>query len=182
MRSREPRRISADELWEYALKRLAARAYSSGELKEKLRRNASHAQDVEVILARLKEHGYLNDRAYAESYAHARLDNRQFGKLRVLHDLRGKRVAPALASGAVRKVFAGVDEDALAEEYVRRKYRYAARDELFQSERDLSAAYGRLRRAGFPSGSIVRVLKKFAKNPDLLDAFEAPGEAEEETE
>ena len=79
MPARPARTFSADELWEYALKRLADRAHSAGELREKLRRKASRAGDVDATLARLKESGYLDDRAYAESYAHARLDDRQFG-------------------------------------------------------------------------------------------------------
>ena len=37
----------------------------------------------------------------------------------------------------------------------------------------------RLLRAGFRTGEILRALKKFAKNPDLLDGFEPPEEAEE---
>jgi hypothetical protein len=43
----------------------------------------------------------------------------------------------------------------------------------------MAAAYRRLLRAGFRSGDIVRVLKRFARNPDLLEEFEAPGEGEE---
>ena len=178
---RPARTFSADELWEYALEGLADRAHSAGELREKLRRKASRAGDVDATLARLNESGYLDDRAYAESYAHARLDDRQFGSMRVLRDLRERRVAPSLAERAVRHVFAHVDEEALAEEYVRRKYRAAPRAELFRSEKDLAAAYRKLLRAGFGTGVIIRVLKRFAGDPDLLDAFEPPPESEEET-
>jgi hypothetical protein len=50
---------------------------------------------------------------------------------------------------------------------------------LFQEDKDLASAYRRLLRAGFRTGEIVRVLKKFAKNPELLDSFEPPEETEE---
>jgi len=40
----------------------------------------------------------------------------------------------------------------------------------------MASAYRRLLRAGFRSAVIVRVLKKFARDPDLLDGFEPPEE------
>ena len=63
---------------------------------------------------------------------------------------------------------------------VRRKYRSVPREGLFQEEKDLASAYRRLLRAGFRTGEIIRVLKKFAKNPELLDNFEPPEQTEEE--
>jgi hypothetical protein len=35
-------------------------------------------------------------------------------------------------------------------------------------------------RAGFGSGNIIRVLKRFAANPELLDQFEPPAESGQE--
>jgi hypothetical protein len=49
-----------------------------------------------------------------------------------------------------------------------------------QDEKDLASAYRRLMRAGFRSGEVIRALKRFAKNPELLDNFEAPQETAEE--
>jgi SOS response regulatory protein OraA/RecX len=72
-----------------------------------------------------------------------------------------------------------VDEQALIEDWIRRKYRTAPREGLFAEEKDLAAAYRRLVRAGFRTGEIVKALKRFAKDPDLLDGFEPPEEPEE---
>jgi len=85
-------------------------------------------------------------------------------------------VAPSLAERTVKKVYEEVDEEALIEEWIRRKYRLAQREGLFQEDRELAAAYRRLLRAGFRTGEIVKVLKRFAKNPELLDSFEPPEE------
>jgi hypothetical protein len=90
-------------------------------------------------------------------------------------------VAPALAEGTVQQVYEGVDESALIEEWIRRKYRTAPREGLFHEEKDLASAYRRLARAGFRTGEIIRVLKRFAKDPDLLDNFEPPEEDEPES-
>src|SRR5579863_4989837 len=176
MEERKVSFLAAEALWAYALKVLGGRAYSIAELREKLRRRAEHAGDVDEILARLKDHGYLDDRRFAEGFAAARLSNERFGRTRVLQDLRRHRVAPSLAERVVKKVYQEVDEEALIEEWVRRKYRMAVRESLFQEEKDLAAAYRRLLRAGFRTGETVKVLKRFAKNPDLLDSFEPPDE------
>ena len=62
---------------------------------------------------------------------------------------------------------------------MRRKYRAAPREGLFADRNDLGAAYRRLVRAGFRSGEILKVLKRFAKDPELLDGFEPPEEEED---
>ena len=180
MEERKPRRLDANALWEYALKSLGARAQSIGELREKLRRRAERAGDIDGVLARLKEHQYLDDRRYAESFASARLANEKVGRTRVIRELRARRVAPAVAERTVEKVYQGVEETALIEEWIRRKYRMAPREGLFKDRKDLAAAYRRLARAGFRASGILTVLKRFAKDPELLDGFEPPEEPTEE--
>jgi len=173
------RRLSLDELMEYALNALAARACSSGELRRKLAARAETAADVDIALSRLKEYGYLDDRRFAESYAAARLESQGFGKGRVVRDLRRRRIAPAEAERAAAKAYRGVDEVALAESFIRRKYRGKAADGFLQDPKDLASAYRRLIHAGFSPGTAIRVLKRFAREPELLDSFEPPPEGEE---
>jgi regulatory protein len=179
MKERAPKRLDAGALWLYALKVLGGRAHSSGELRQKMRLRAMRPEDVDEALVRLKELGYLDDRKFAESFAASRLSGDKFGRTRVIQDLRQRRVAPALAETTAAKVYENVDESAMIEDLIRRKYRTAAREGLFQEDKDMAAAYRRLARAGFRSADIIRVLKKFARNPDLLDSFEPPEAAEE---
>ncbi|MGA2577042.1 MAG: regulatory protein RecX [Bryobacteraceae bacterium] len=180
MKERKRAPLDADALWQYALRVLGGRAYSSGELREKLRAKAERAADVDLTMARLKEYGYLNDRRFAENFAAARLENEGLGKTRVLADLHRRRVAPAVAQQSVGKVYEDVSEEALAEDFVRRKFRMASKENLFQDDKQMASAYRRLIRAGFRSATVLAVLKKFAHNPDLLDAFEPPEETAEE--
>ncbi|MBV9746468.1 MAG: RecX family transcriptional regulator [Acidobacteriia bacterium] len=172
MAERKPRTLDDGALWAYALRLLSGRAHSQGELREKLRRRAERGAVVDELLARLKEYGYLDDRKFAETFAAARLANEKLGKGRVVRDLRQRRVAPGLAEQTVRQVYQDVNEEALIEDWIRRKYRLASREDLFQQDKDLAAAYRRLLRAGFRSGEILRVLRRFARNPELLDSFE----------
>ena len=180
MKERKRPRLDAAALWEYALRVLAGRAHSTGDLRQKLRGKAERAADVDPTIARLKEYGYLNDRKFAESFAAARLENEGLGKTRVLADLSRRRVAAAVAQQSVGKVYEDVNEQALAEDFVRRKFRMASKENLFQDEKQMASAYRRLLRAGFRSATTIAVLKKFARDPDLLDGFEPPEETGEE--
>jgi regulatory protein len=168
----KPRPLEADALWEYALRALARRAHSAGELREKLLRRAARAGDVPGILARLKDYGYLDDRRFAENYAAARLENEGFGKARALQDLRKRRVAPAVAAKAVEKAYGGVEEQRLIEDFLRRKFRGRDLETYLAEPKNLAAAYRRLRGAGFSGGESLRVLKRFAAEPELLDGLE----------
>ena len=180
MEERKPRPLDSEALWSYALKLLGGQARSSGEMREKLGRRAVRAIDVETVIARLKDAGYLDDHRFAEAFAAARLANDRLGRARVVQDLRQRRVAPALAAETVRAVYAEVDEQALIEAWIRHKYRQTPREGLFADHKDLANAYRRMQHAGFRSDQILRALKGFAKNPDLLDAFEPPEPAPED--
>src|ERR1035437_10526086 len=125
MEERKIRRLDGSALWTYAIKALAGRAYSTGELREKLRRRAERSAAVDEVLARLKDIGYLDDRRFAEGFAAARLANEKLGRTRVIQDLRRRRVAPSLAERTVQRVYQDVDEEALIEDLIRRKYRLA---------------------------------------------------------
>jgi regulatory protein len=176
----QPRRLDRAALWDYALRSLGSRAQSTAELRTKLARRAERAEDVDEVLTQLKDYGYLDDRRFAESFATARLENQKFGKSRVLRDLRQRKVAATTSEKTVAKVYSDVNETALIEEWIRRKYRSAPREGLFQEDKDLASAYRRLLHAGFRSGDIITVLKKIAKDPDRLDNFEPPDAASEE--
>jgi regulatory protein len=179
MEERKSRLLDADALWAYALRSLGGRAHSTGELREKLRRRAARLSDVETVLSRLKAARYLDDQRFAEGFASARLSGRGIGRRRVVNDLRQRRVAPAVAQKTVEKVFRDVNEEALIEDWIRRKYRLALRDGLFQEDKDWAAAYRRLFHAGFQPAEISKVLKRFARNPELLDQVEPPEEEAE---
>ena len=165
--------LDRDKLLNVALRALGARAHSTGELREKLRRRAENEADVDAVLAKVKEAGYLNDRRFAESYAAARLEDQGLGKIRVLRDLRQKRVAPELAAQVTEQTYAATNEADLVEEFLRRKYRGKKLGEFLNEQKNLAAAFRRLRYAGFSAAQSIRVLKRFSNQPEALDALEA---------
>ena len=156
----------------YALRTLGARAHSSGELRQKLVRRAERPSDVDAVLSRLKESGYVDDRRYAESYASARLENEGHGRMRVLRDLRQRRIAPALAEKTVERTFKETDEVELIEAYLSRKFRGKDLASWLSEDKNLMAAYRRLRYAGFSGGNSIRVLKRYTQQADQLEGSE----------
>jgi regulatory protein len=170
------RKLAAEELFEYAVKCLGVRAYSTGDLKAKLRLRAVNLADAETTIDRLKDIGYLNDQRFAEGYASARVENEGFGRMRVLSDLRARRVSGTLAEQAVEQALGGKSEAELIDSYIERRMPSIAAGGRIEDERKLANAYRRLRRAGFTSGPILTALKGRAARPELL---EEPAEEEE---
>jgi regulatory protein len=174
---RKTKLLDQEQLLNAALRTLGGRACSTGELREKLRRRAERAEDVDRVLAKLKDAGYLNDRRFAESYAAARLENQGFGKMRVLRDLRQHRVAPKLAEQVTEKAFEETNETDLIEAFLQRKYRGKQLGSFLAVDKNLAAAFRRLRYAGFSAGASIRVLKRYASQADALEDIE-PDEPE----
>ena len=170
MRKRAPKLLDANTLWDFALKLLGRRALSSSELRRKLASKAAEAADIDPVIARLKEYGYLDDNRFAESFASARKENQGFGRMRVLRDLRQRRVAPAVADRAVTQAYAGTDETRLIEEFMERKFRGKNLGAWLKEEKRLAQAFRRLRYAGFSAGASIQVLKRYsARAEDLQD-------------
>jgi len=174
-----PKPLDIDALMAYAARTLGARAQSSSELREKLRRRAARKEDVDQVLSRLKDAGYLNDKRFAESFANWRRDNAGFGKTRVVRDLMARRVAPALARQATDTAYIESDETAMIEQFLARKYRGKDLNALLTEEKHLAAAYRKLRGAGFSGGNSIRVLKRYAAEADRLEALAEVDENEE---
>jgi regulatory protein len=172
MARQTPKPLDIPGLMAYAARTLASRAQTSSELREKLRRRAARGEDVDEVLGRLKDAGYLNDKRFAESFASWRRENQGLGKTRVVRDLMARRVAPALAKQAAETAYREVDEVAMIEKFLERKYRGKDLGSLLAEEKHLASAYRKLRGAGFTTGNSIRVLKRYAAEAERLADME----------
>jgi regulatory protein len=179
MNARAPKRLDSGKLLDYALRVLSGRAHSLGELRQKLQRRAENAADIDQVMLKLKESGYLNDRRFAEGFANSRLANDGMGRMRVLRDLRQKRVAPKLAEQVVEQTFRETDETQLVEAWLQRKYRGKPLPALLSDPKKLATVFRRLRYAGFSASVAINVLKRYAKEAEELEAIDStePDEA-----
>lgn len=171
MQSRKPKELEEPALFEYAIRTLASRGQSLGQVRDKLRRRAAHPGDIEGVLARLKDLGYLDDRRFAESFAAGRLQNEGLGKLRVLRELRQRRVAPALAEKVVGETYLSSDETALIGAWLERKYRGKDLTQWLKEPKNLASAFRRMRLAGFSPSLSIQELKRHASLPADIEAL-----------
>ncbi|HWP83829.1 MAG TPA: regulatory protein RecX [Terriglobia bacterium] len=156
-RRRKPKPIPDERaLYEIAVRALARRARSIGELRQVLERRKAANEDIEAVLARLKEHGYLDDARYARAFAAARIDNDRQGARRVARDLAARRVHPELIQKTVRAAYEGIDEQELLRDYLRRKVRLAKPPAKASA---VASLFRRLLRAGFSSATISKELQ-----------------------
>jgi len=178
VKPRKPRQLDAKGLFDYAVKVLGGRALTQGELALRLKARAERAADVDGVLFRLKQYGYLDDRRFAETFSRLRRDNDGFGKLRVLRDLRSRRVAPAMAEQAVAQAYSQSDESELIAKFLERKLRHASARPAIDNPRKLASLYRMLLRAGFTSGKILVALRKLPAQPEWVDNLETTAENE----
>jgi len=131
---------------------LARRAHSTAELRRKLRRRAAAPAEVEPLLARLSQRGWLDDRRFARAYARTRSQYRRYGRQRIERELRQRGVDPELIAAALAEAFAEEGEErTLVRQRLERRLRGAQRP---YSMRFLRSVYASLLRAGFPSAII----------------------------
>jgi regulatory protein len=159
--------IDESSLYEYAIAALARRMHSVAELKRKLRTRCPEETVIDRVVARLKEHKYLNDAGFAANYSTFRRDNQKFGRRRVTTDLKVKGVHADVIEKAVDEAYAGVNEAELARAFLERK-----RLKKPQNNRESARIFRALMRAGFGIATSITILKTWNVDDDVLAAFQ----------
>ena len=162
---------SEDELYEYAVGALARRMRSVAELKRLLRPRVEAGTEygrtlVELVIRRLKDRGYLNDANYAQAYSSFRRDNEKYGRRRVITDLKAKGVHGEVIEKAVASVYANINEERQARDFLRRKRLVKP-----QGQKQAARVFRQLLRAGFTSKTIFAILKKWDVDDETLTAL-----------
>jgi regulatory protein len=134
---------------------------------------------IEGVVSRLKDQRYLNDTQYATLYSTFRKDGDKLGQRRVETDLMAKGVHKDVIAKTVNETYAGVNEEALARDYLRRKRipqpSTPKRGDLAsykQSQKESAKVFRTLVRAGFRTGTIVKILKKWNVEDEVLTALQ----------
>jgi regulatory protein len=171
----------AESLYEYAVGALARRMRTVAELKRVLRqKKISGDADaaIEQVITRLKDQKYLNDTQYATAYSSIRRDSK-LGKQRVITDLKARGVHGEVIAKTVDSVYEGTDEEQLARDYLRKKRMQPPakprRDDVAgrkQFEKETARIFRALVRAGFRTGTIIKVLKNFGGEDEVLGELE----------
>jgi regulatory protein len=163
----KPRQLETEsEMYDVALRALMRRAHSVHEMKKKLERRSDNKLLVQVVMARLKENGLIDDARYAKQFARQRTESRKQGKFRVARDLRARGVPDKHIEAALEETSKSTDESAMVRQRIERKLR-SHRGEI--DEKKMASIYGSLLRAGFSADVVRRELKAIVKEdvPDI---------------
>ena len=168
-----PRKLDTEkDLHDYALRILMRRAHSVHEMKQKLLRRADSELLAQVVLARLKESGQLDDSSYAKQFTRQRTEVRKQGKFRITRDLRARGVPDRHINTAIAESAESHDEAAAVRQRIERKLRSFRGSGLVLtspemkkeiSEKKFASIYRSLLAAGFPADLIRRELKSLTR-------------------
>ncbi|MGH9432412.1 MAG: regulatory protein RecX [Terriglobia bacterium] len=139
-----------------AIRLLARRSYSVAELRRALQRKLGKDADLDPVLARLRQLGYLDDRKFASQFASSLTRNRTFGRRRVKHELQAKLVDYRAIDAALDQAYEDVNEQQLLERALERKLR-SIRPPI--TTRKISSLCQSLMRLGFPFDAIMKTVR-----------------------
>jgi regulatory protein len=130
---------------------------------------------IAAVLSRLREYGYLDDAAFAETYARLRQENEKFGQRRVRQDLQQKGVNSELIATTLEARYGQTNEEALAREHLERK-----RIRKPENEKETARIMRRLVAAGFSTAIIYKILRQWEVPDEALAVLENLDEEQRE--
>jgi regulatory protein len=134
--------------FQHAVKLLAAKSRSVGELRERLlAMRPTDAATVEAVIGRLREYGYLDDERYAVAYASVKVRQRPVGRARLERDLAVRKVSSETATEALDQVFTETAEADLLALAIEKRLRLRGQP---KTRADSKKLFDHLLRQGFP--------------------------------
>jgi len=132
------------------------------ELRERLleERGATKA-NVEEVIARLHEYGYLDDAKFAQSYASLRVQQRPIGRRRLQRDLWLKKVDKQTAEEALDEVFEAMPETELIDRAIAKRLRLRGKP---KSREDAKKLFDHLLRQGFSFDLVADKVRALTKS------------------
>jgi regulatory protein len=131
-----------------AIKLISAKSRSIAELRERLLQGRDATPtDVEAVISRLKEYGYLDDERFAQNYASLKVKQRPIGRRRMERDLKFKKVDNTVASEALELVYAETTEEELIDRAIEKRLRSKGRP---KNRLEAKSLFDHLLRQGFP--------------------------------
>ena len=129
-----------------ALRLLAMREHSEGELRWKLRRKGYDRAVIEQTIVKYRRQGAVDDARFAQMIGRSLMERRPCGTAYLRACLQRKHITRELAEETAQMLFAGTNENDLAVEALRQRW---ARFSQFELERARRKAYNYLARRGF---------------------------------
>jgi regulatory protein len=156
-------------VFQRAAKLLAAKQRSVEELRERLLEGrGATKQNVDEVIARLRDYGYLDDAKFAQSYASLRLRERPIGRRRLARALWLKKVDEKTVNAALDEVFEATPEHELIDQAIAKRIRLRGKP---KTREDAKKLFDHLLRQGFEFELVSEKVRSLAKS-----AADEPGQ------
>ena len=141
-----------------AIDLISRRLRSEKEIRDYGRRKGWTEVNIERVIARLKDHGYLNDLLFTEAFVRSRQNRQRYSKKRIEQDLIKKGVS----KDVIRQVLTDdqPDNDALDKLVAKRIHRYE----------DINKLKAYLLRAGFNYEDITSAIDRYLSSQNKNDS------------
>jgi len=154
-----------------AMRMLERRPHSEKEIRTKLGRKGYVPDAVDAAVQRLKDHGLIDDAAYARAFARSKLNRKPVGRRLIEAGLGAKGVSRETAKRETGAVVGDRDEAAVALEavrkYLKRKPLKHTGERSKEAMQERSRMTGWLIRQGFDGDQIRKALTAALKtDPD----------------
>jgi len=149
--------LSPDRAYQYVLRLLTGRDYSTARVRSKLAAREVADGDLEAVILRLQQEGWLDDRRYAERFAESALSSGRYYGSRLRLEMRRRGLTPDIVNETLATLLAESDEVSEVRSVAERRYPgfcYSA-----ASDRDKRRVFGFLQRRGFGFSAIMRALR-----------------------
>ncbi len=143
-----------------AMRRLSRVPRTTAETRDQLRERELPPAWVRGIVAELREHGFLDDKRFAQDYARARIE-RGYGPGRVRKELADKGIAEDLVESAAGALGADYDEAVCLRDALSKRLRVQGGP---QTPRELRNLNDYLVRRGFSPELVRGELEEFYEN------------------
>ncbi|MGA7829323.1 MAG: regulatory protein RecX [Geobacteraceae bacterium] len=138
-----------------ALNLLSRRDHSEAELRRKLAPKGFSAEELDEVMARLKNAGYLDDRRFAHGFAESALRNGRGYGFRLRMELSRRGIAEEIVEDTLTALGAEYEEVATLSELMARKFE--GFDPHQADDRQKRRVISYFQRRGFSLAAIIRV-------------------------
>ncbi|MCF8303821.1 MAG: RecX family transcriptional regulator [Bacteroidales bacterium] len=104
MKSKTPKVYSYDELLSKAQAYCAYQERCTSEVADKLKSLGAGETTINSIIERLKEDDFIDEKRFAEAFAHGKFSSRQWGRLKIKAALYQKQIAEKHIQQALHKI------------------------------------------------------------------------------
>lgn len=131
---------------------ISRRLRSEKEIRDYAKRKQWTVTNTERVIERLKSHGYLNDKVFAEAFVRSRQSTEKYSKRRIERDLRQKGIAPNIIQQVLPSETS--DKNVITKLIQKKAHRY----------NDVNKLKAYLIRAGFDYDDVNQAISEYCNN------------------